>query len=84
MSLTAAARSGNQRDTVMGDSDPVTSATGFVAAVRVGQVTSRELTGVGVRRIERHDRRLDTVVVRDFERARRSDWPIARRHRQPA
>ena len=54
----------------MADVDPFTSATELLAALRAGQVTSSELTDLYIRRIERHDGRLNAVVVRDFERAR--------------
>lgn len=50
--------------------DPFASATDLLAALRAGRVTSTELTELYVRRIERHDGRLNAVVVRDFDRAR--------------
>ena len=50
--------------------DPFTSATELLAALRAGRVTSTELTELYIGRIERHDGRLNAVVVRDFERAR--------------
>ena len=50
--------------------DPFASATELLAALRGGRVTSSELTGLYIRRIERYDGRLNAVVVRDFERAR--------------
>jgi amidase len=54
----------------MADIDPFATATELLAALRAGRVTSRELTDLYIRRIERHDGRLNAVVVRDFERAR--------------
>ena len=54
----------------MADIDPFASATELLAALRAGRVTSSELTDLYIRRIERHDGRLNAVVVRDFERAR--------------
>jgi len=50
--------------------DPFASAGELLAALRAGHVTSAELTELHIRRIERHDRALNAVVVRDFERAR--------------
>jgi amidase len=54
----------------MADVDPFQSATQLLAALSARQVTSSELTDLYIRRIERHDGRLNAVVVRDFERAR--------------
>src|SRR5438445_12228655 len=54
----------------MADLDPFASATELLAALRAGRVTASELTDFYIRRIERHDGRLNAVVVRDFERAR--------------
>ena len=54
----------------MADLDPFASATELLAALRAGRVTASELTELYIRRIERHDGRLNAVVVRDFERAR--------------
>ena len=54
----------------MADVDPFASATELLAALRARRVTSAELTDLYIRRIERHDGRLNAVVVRDFERAR--------------
>lgn len=50
--------------------DPFASATELLAGLRAGRVTSTELTELYIGRIERHDRRLNAVVVRDFARAR--------------
>ena len=50
--------------------DPFASATKLLAALRAGRVSAAELTDLYIRRIERHDGRLNAVVVRDFERAR--------------
>ncbi len=55
----------------MADVDPFATATELLTALRAGRVTSGELTDLYIRRIERHDGRLNAVVVRDFERARR-------------
>jgi amidase len=52
------------------DIDPFATATELLAALRAGRVTALELTDLYIRRIERHDPRLNAVVVRDFERAR--------------
>jgi amidase len=64
------------------DVDPFASATELLAALAAGRVTSGELTDLYIRRIERHDGRLNAVVVRDFERARRqaraADQAVAR------
>ncbi|MGH7358052.1 MAG: amidase [Candidatus Rokuibacteriota bacterium] len=54
----------------MADVDPFASATELLTALRARRVTSAELTELYIRRIERHDGRLNAVVVRDFERAR--------------
>ena len=50
--------------------DPFASATKHLAALRAGRVSAAELTDLYIRRIERHDGRLNAVVVRDFARAR--------------
>src|SRR5438876_2255760 len=71
----------------MADLDPFASATELLAALRAGRVTSSELTDLYIRRIERHDGRLNAVVVRDFERARQraraADEAAARGERAP-
>ncbi len=71
----------------MADIDPFATATELLAALRAGRVTSRELTELYIRRIERHDGRLNAVVVRDFERARQqaraADEAAARGERAP-
>jgi amidase len=54
----------------MADVDAFSSATELLAALRTGGTTAAELTDLYVRRIERHDGRLNAVVVRDFDRAR--------------
>src|SRR5262245_49851205 len=54
----------------MADIDPFATATELLAALRAERVTSRELTDLYIRRIERYDGRLNAVVARDFERAR--------------
>jgi len=69
----------------MADVDPFATATELLAALRARQVSARELTDLYSRRIERHNGRLNAVVVRDFERARRqagaADQAIARGER---
>lgn len=54
----------------MADVDPFGSATALVAALRAGTISSAALAELYIRRIERHDRGLNAVVVRDFTRAR--------------
>jgi amidase len=54
----------------MSSVDPFASATELLAALRAGHVTSSDLTELYIRRIERHDGRLNAVPVRDFTRAR--------------
>jgi amidase len=56
----------------MAEIDPFATATNLVAALAARRVSSRELTDLYLRRIERHDGRLNAVVVRDFERARQA------------
>jgi amidase len=69
----------------MADLDPFANATELLGALRAGRVTATELADVYIRRIERHDGRLNAVVVRDFERARlqarAADEAIARGER---
>jgi amidase len=69
----------------MADVDPFATATELLAALRARQVSARELTELYSRRIERYNGRLNAVVVRDFERARRqadaADQAIARGER---
>jgi amidase len=71
----------------MADVDPFASATTLLSALRRGAVSSEELTDLYVRRIERHDARLNAVVVRDFDRARRqakaADQARGRNEAQP-
>src|SRR5262245_46267809 len=55
----------------MADVDPFATATALLAALRARRVSARELTDLYIRRIQHHDGRLNAVVVRDFERARR-------------
>jgi hypothetical protein len=50
--------------------DPFASATTLLSALRRGSIGAAELTDLYIRRIERHDGRLNAVVVRDFDRAR--------------
>jgi len=52
--------------------NPFASATELLAGLQAGKVTSSDLTDLYIRRIERHDARLNAVVVRDFERARQA------------
>lgn len=54
----------------MADIDAFATATALLGALRTGKVSATELTELYIRRIERHDGRLNAVVVRDFERAR--------------
>ncbi|HKW95138.1 MAG TPA: amidase [Methylomirabilota bacterium] len=54
----------------MADIDAFSSATALLSALRTGSIGAAELTDLYIRRIERHDGRLNAVVVRDFERAR--------------
>jgi amidase len=50
--------------------NPFASATGLLAQLRLGKISSSELTELYIRRIEKHDAKLNAVVVRDFGRAR--------------
>src|SRR6266478_386449 len=67
--------------------DPFASATELLDALRAGRTTSSELTDLYIRRVERHDGRLNAVVVRDFDRARQraraADEAAARGERAP-
>jgi amidase len=54
----------------MADVDVFSSATTLLSAIRTGGISAPELTDLYIRRIERHDGRLNAVVVRDFDRAR--------------
>src|SRR4030095_5020891 len=54
----------------MADVDVFSSATDLLAALRTGGATAADLPDRYIRRIERHDGRLNAVVVRDFDRAR--------------
>ncbi len=54
----------------MADVDAFATATSLLGALRTGKVSATELTELYIRRIERHDGRLNAVVVRDFDRAR--------------
>lgn len=54
----------------MADIDPFSTATSLVGALRRGAIRAPELTELYIRRIERHDRTLNAVVVRDYTRAR--------------
>ena len=47
----------------MADLDPVASASELLVVLRAGRVTSPDLTDL--RRTERHDARLNAVVVRE-------------------
>src|SRR5262245_31510237 len=49
--------------------NPFATATSLLAELRAGRVTPSELTEMYIGRIEKHDARLNAVVVRDFERA---------------
>ena len=50
--------------------NPFATATELLADLRAGRVTSSELTEMYIGRIEQHDKRLNAVVARDFDRAR--------------
>ena len=52
--------------------NPFAAATELLADLRAGKVTSSELTELYIRRIETYDTKLNAVVERDFERARRA------------
>src|SRR5216683_7354155 len=71
----------------MADVDAFATATSLLSALRTGGVSATELTELYIRRIERHDGRLNAVVVRDFERAREraraADDAAARGERAP-
>lgn len=71
----------------MADVDPFASATTLLSALGRGAVSSAELTDLYIGRIERHDARLNAVVVRDFDRARRqakaADQARGRKESQP-
>jgi amidase len=54
----------------MADIDPFSTATSLVGALHRGAIRAPELTELYIRRIERHDRALNAVVVRDYTRAR--------------
>ena len=50
--------------------NPFATATELLAQLRLGRLSSSELTEMYIARIERHDATLNAVVVRDFGRAR--------------
>ena len=50
--------------------NPFATATALLADLRAKKVSSSDLTELYIRRIEKHDARLNAVVVRDFARAR--------------
>ena len=54
----------------MADVDVFASAGALLSGLRTGKISAPELTELYIRRIERHDGRLNAVVVRDFDRAR--------------
>ena len=54
----------------MAEVDAFSSAQSLLSALRTGSIGATELTDLYIRRIERHDGRLNAVVVRDFDRAR--------------
>src|SRR5688572_29246918 len=74
-----------REEPTMADVDPFATATELLAGLRARRASARELADLYIRRIERHDGRLNAVVVRDFERARRqasaADQAIARGER---
>jgi amidase len=51
--------------------NPFASAVDMLAALRGGEVSSAELVERHIARIERYDEKVNAVVVRDFDRARR-------------
>jgi amidase len=63
------------------------SATDLVTALAGKQISSAELTDFAIARIEAHDRPINAVVVRDFERARAAakaaDQALARGENRP-
>ena len=54
----------------MANVDVFSSATELLSRLRTGNISAADLTDLHIRRIERHDGRLNAVVVRDFDRAR--------------
>ena len=54
----------------MANVDVFSSATELLSGLRTGNISAADLTELHIRRIERHDGRLNAVVVRDFDRAR--------------
>ena len=50
--------------------NPFATATELLAQLRLGKISSSELTDLYITRIERYDAKLNAVVVRDFARAR--------------
>ena len=56
------------------------SATGMLAMLEAGHVSALDLVDLYIDRIEKYDEKVNAVVVRDFERARRaaSDSDAAR------
>jgi Asp-tRNA(Asn)/Glu-tRNA(Gln) amidotransferase A subunit family amidase len=50
--------------------NPFATATGLLADLRAGRVTSSELTETYIGRVEKHDERRNAVVEREFDRAR--------------
>jgi amidase len=67
--------------------DPFASATDLLAALRAGHATASELADLYIQRIERHDGRINAVVVRDFagarHQARAADMAAARGETRP-
>lgn len=63
------------------------SVTELRSMLDAGTISSLELTDLTIARIERHDARINAVVVRDFERARAAakdaDTALARGERRP-
>ena len=52
------------------DAEAYNSATGLTQALAARKVSSRELVDAAITRIEALDRKINAVVVRDFDRAR--------------
>ena len=71
----------------MADINPFATATDLLQSLRARRVSAAELTDLYIRRIERHDGRLNAIVVRDFDRARQraraADEAAARGDRAP-
>lgn len=71
----------------MGASSGFSSATALLRALRRRDVSAVELLDLQIRRIERHDRQINAIVIRDFEGAREAasaaDAALARGEQRP-